>query len=107
MKKILVTILVITVIQFDFIDTVNAVMFVPHDNAAINFAKPEKNNANTGCPVARKFLALKVNRTNKQDNIFKRTVSCKKVLLKLHTEQAAQSHALELQYILLNSMLAS
>jgi len=107
MKKILIAAITMSVIQFNFIETVNAVMFVPHDNVIIKFTTYKKNGTKTGCPVARKLFALKANRTNKTDNIFKRAISDKKVLLKSHTGQAAQFHALERQYILLNAMLAS
>ena len=107
MKKIFIAAVIMAIVQFDFIDTVNAVMFVPHDNVIIKFTTYKKNGTKTGCPVARKLFALKANRTNKADNIFKKAISDKKVLLKLHTAQAAQFHALERQYILLNAMLAS
>jgi len=107
MKKIFIAAVIMAIVQFDFIETVDAVMFVPHDNVTVKFTTYKKMGTKRGCPLPGKLFALKANRANKPDNIFKRAISDKKVLPKLPIAEAAQCPALERQYILLNAMLAS
>ena len=78
MKKILIAAFIIAVIQFDFIDSVNALMFVPHDNVTVKFTTYKKNGVKTGCNAGnRKFFTLKVNKRGKPCNIYTKTISPK------------------------------